>query len=310
MTRHSIVLGSNVSAIIAQVGIGPASAGSHQRDREGDRVDVERQPSFTSSGSRAPPPPKSVDMDQKLVSIRSTRSSVVAGTMMKFLNSDPTPHNVFSPDNEKYNLGTWPQGQTKDHTFAKCAKLSAVAFPHTRPENGRVRRASSNRQLGSPTDGATLRIQNVQGTDTLVAVPTWHAEAESLEPLPVTVGDARKAKRPSISCLCDGDGPGLQARSMWTYRAVVHDSKITAEPGPRAGPTAPVHTMKVRVRPEADCGGDMARAIRSPARRTRSHRMFGENWICATTCESNCRRCHQSADRRPGPEAGAFHQSA
>ena len=45
---------------------------------------------------------------------------------MKFLNSDPTPHNVFSPDNEKYNLGTWPQGQSKDYTFNKCAKTPCV----------------------------------------------------------------------------------------------------------------------------------------------------------------------------------------
>ena len=51
---------------------------------------------------------------------------VVAGTTVKFLNSDPTPHNVFSPDNEKYNLGTWPQGQTKDYVFNKCTKFPCV----------------------------------------------------------------------------------------------------------------------------------------------------------------------------------------
>ena len=45
---------------------------------------------------------------------------------MRFLNSDPTPHNVFSPDCEKYNLGTWPQGQSKDHAFAKCTKFPCV----------------------------------------------------------------------------------------------------------------------------------------------------------------------------------------
>ena len=51
---------------------------------------------------------------------------VVAGTTVKFLNSDPTPHNVFSPDNEKYNLGTWPQGQSKDYVFSKCTKFPCV----------------------------------------------------------------------------------------------------------------------------------------------------------------------------------------
>ncbi len=51
---------------------------------------------------------------------------VVVGTTVKYLNSDPTPHNVFSPDYEKFNLGTWPQGQTKDHVYAKCAKAPCV----------------------------------------------------------------------------------------------------------------------------------------------------------------------------------------
>ena len=51
---------------------------------------------------------------------------VVVGTTVKFLNSDPTPHNVFSPDNEKYNLGTWPQGQTKEYAFTACKKFPCV----------------------------------------------------------------------------------------------------------------------------------------------------------------------------------------
>ncbi len=51
---------------------------------------------------------------------------VVLGTTVQFHNGDPTPHNVFSPDYEKYNLGTWPSGQSKDYTFAKCAKFPCV----------------------------------------------------------------------------------------------------------------------------------------------------------------------------------------
>ena len=51
---------------------------------------------------------------------------VVAGTTVKFLNGDPFAHNVFSPDFEKYDLGTWPQGQAKDYAFAACAKPPCV----------------------------------------------------------------------------------------------------------------------------------------------------------------------------------------
>lgn len=44
---------------------------------------------------------------------------VQKGTTVKFKNSDPTGHNVFTPDNEKYDLGTWPTGEVREHTFAK-----------------------------------------------------------------------------------------------------------------------------------------------------------------------------------------------
>ncbi len=62
------------------------------------------------------------NMDQRSMKFTPHVLPILVGTTVKFLNSDPTQHNVFSPDYEKYNLGTWPQGQTKDHTFAKCTK--------------------------------------------------------------------------------------------------------------------------------------------------------------------------------------------
>ncbi len=68
-------------------------------------------------------PPEPVTMDQAKMQFIPHVMAVVAGTTVKFLNSDPTPHNVFSPDFEKYNLGTWPQGKTKEHTFDKCTKF-------------------------------------------------------------------------------------------------------------------------------------------------------------------------------------------
>ena len=73
-----------------------------------------------------PPPAKPAEIDQRSMSFLPHVLPVVVGTSVRFLNSDPTPHNVFSPENEKYNLGTWPQGQTKDHTFASCPKPPCV----------------------------------------------------------------------------------------------------------------------------------------------------------------------------------------
>jgi len=67
--------------------------------------------------------PEVVTVDQKSMQFHPHVQPVRLGTTVKFLNSDPTAHNVFSPDYEKFNLGTWPQGQTKDHVFDKCAKV-------------------------------------------------------------------------------------------------------------------------------------------------------------------------------------------
>jgi plastocyanin len=69
------------------------------------------------------PASKPETMDQRKMQFAPHVLPVVAGTTVKFLNSDPTPHNVFSPDNEKFNMGTWPQGQTKDYAFTKCTKF-------------------------------------------------------------------------------------------------------------------------------------------------------------------------------------------
>jgi plastocyanin len=66
--------------------------------------------------------PAAVTVDQKSMQFSPHVQPVLLGSTVKFLNSDPTAHNVFSPDYEKFNLGTWPQGQTKDHVFDKCAK--------------------------------------------------------------------------------------------------------------------------------------------------------------------------------------------
>jgi plastocyanin len=72
------------------------------------------------------PPAKPVDMDQRKMQFIPHVLPVVLGTTVNFLNSDPTAHNVFSPDHEKYNLGTWPQGQRKAHLFDKCPKPPCV----------------------------------------------------------------------------------------------------------------------------------------------------------------------------------------
>ena len=70
-----------------------------------------------------PPPKEHAVMDQKNLEFIPRVLPVVAGTTVDFLNSDDVMHNVFSPDKDadKFNLGSWPKGQTRSHTFEmKC----------------------------------------------------------------------------------------------------------------------------------------------------------------------------------------------
>jgi plastocyanin len=138
------------------------------------------------------PPGKAADMDQRKMQFIPHVLPVVAGTTVKFLNSDPTPHNVFSPDNEKYNLGTWPQGQTKDYTFNKCTKFPCVYTQlcrvHAEMEGYVV--VLQNPFFAVTAKDGHYEIANVPPGNYTVAV--WHAKAKA-QPKPVTVNASNPA---------------------------------------------------------------------------------------------------------------------
>ena len=67
--------------------------------------------------------PKSAEIDQHNLKFQPHVLPVMVGSTVKFLNSDTVPHNVFSPNYEKYNLGTWKTGQSKTYTFKTCKKF-------------------------------------------------------------------------------------------------------------------------------------------------------------------------------------------
>lgn len=86
------------------------------------------------AGKSFSPPDKPVQMDQASMSFVPHVLPVLVGTTVEFLNSDAFLHNVFTPDKcaGKFNLGSWPQGQTRSYTFAEpCA---AVLLCNVHPE--------------------------------------------------------------------------------------------------------------------------------------------------------------------------------
>jgi plastocyanin len=137
-----------------------------------------------------PAPAKPADIDQRSMQFAPHVLPILVGTTVRFLNSDPTPHNVFSPDHEKYNLGTWPQGQTKDHTFATCAKAPCVYVQLCRvhPEMEGYVVVLQNPFFAVTGADGRYKIQNVPpGT---YSVGVWHAKVKG-QPKPVVVADGK-----------------------------------------------------------------------------------------------------------------------
>jgi len=86
------------------------------------------------AGKTFPPPKDHATMDQKNMVFTPRILPVLVGTTVDFLNSDAVLHNVFTtePCADKFNLGTWPQGQRKSYTFAK--ECAAVLLCKVHPE--------------------------------------------------------------------------------------------------------------------------------------------------------------------------------
>jgi len=139
-------------------------------------------------------PAAPVLMDQVKMQFAPHVLPVVVGTTVKFRNSDPTPHNVFSPDFEKYNLGTWPTGQSKDYTFAKCAKFPCAYTQLCRvhPEMEGFVVVLPNGYFGVSDRQGHYEISGVPPGKYTLAV--WHPKLKAA-PQPVTV----EAGKPAIA---------------------------------------------------------------------------------------------------------------
>ncbi len=79
-------------------------------------------------------PVKHAEMDQHRMKFVPHVMAVVQGTTVDFLNSDHINHNVFSPDNEGYNLGSWGYGQHRSYTFKSAGVYTQLCSLHPEME--------------------------------------------------------------------------------------------------------------------------------------------------------------------------------
>ena len=73
--------------------------------------------------------PKTVAMDQRAMHFIPHILTITAGDTVRFLNHDSVPHNVFSPEGG-YNLGTFPPGAVRTHTFPKPGVYTQLCTLH------------------------------------------------------------------------------------------------------------------------------------------------------------------------------------
>lgn len=78
------------------------------------------------------PPAEASEIDQVKMKFIPHVLPVVLGTTVKFLNSDPVLHNIFTPSKagDRFNLGTWPQGEVREYTFNKLGQVRLLCNVH------------------------------------------------------------------------------------------------------------------------------------------------------------------------------------
>lgn len=79
---------------------------------------------------KEPGPTMTTEIDQKGMAFIPTVSVIAAGGTVHFLNNDPFPHNVFSPDHEKFDLGTMAHAKTGARPFEKTGVYTLLCNLH------------------------------------------------------------------------------------------------------------------------------------------------------------------------------------
>ncbi len=126
--------------------------------------------------------PRNLVMDQRNLKFVPHVLAVAKGDTVKFENHDGVAHNVYSPDGDAYNLGTFKTNEVRDHTFSQEGAYSQLCSIH--PEMlGYIYVAPSPYAAAVDAKGHYV-IKDVPPGSYKVAVWNSHLKAA---PKPVTV---------------------------------------------------------------------------------------------------------------------------
>ncbi len=139
-------------------------------------------------GKKFDAPKEHAKMDQKNLTFIPHVLPVLIGATVDFLNSDDVLHNVFSPDKcvEKFNLGTWPKGQTRSYTF-KEPGCQPVLLCNVHPEMEAYVVALSTPYYAVSEKNGSFTIKNVPAGKYTLGI--WHEKLKG-EPKEISVPES------------------------------------------------------------------------------------------------------------------------
>ena len=118
-------------------------------------------------------------MDQRNLTFVPRVLAVPVGTTVDFQNSDSVTHNVFTPTAcaGRFNLGTWPKGQSKSYTFSKECFATLLCLIHPEME-GYVAALPTPYFAVTAADGSYTIAGLADGS---YAVKVWHPKLKGAE---------------------------------------------------------------------------------------------------------------------------------
>ncbi len=128
-------------------------------------------------------PAKTHSMDQKGMKFIPRIVTATVGDTVKFLNSDTVAHNVYSPDQESYNLGTFKQSEAASYTFKKPGAYTQLCSIH--PEMLAYVFVGQNPYAAAVDSKGNFTITDVPPGTWQLAV--WNANKLKAAEQPVTV---------------------------------------------------------------------------------------------------------------------------
>ncbi|MGZ3440619.1 MAG: carboxypeptidase regulatory-like domain-containing protein [Polyangia bacterium] len=131
------------------------------------------------------PPAKPALMDQKGMTFIPHILAVQKGTTVVFHNSDAVSHNIFTPDGDKYNLGSFGKDKSATHAFNTVGVFHQLCNVH--PEMGAVIVVLDNPYFAVTGADGKFQIEGVPpGSYTL---KTWSEKGpETTRQVTVTAG--------------------------------------------------------------------------------------------------------------------------